>query len=506
MAVIGVDIGSTGCKATIVSENGAILAQAYREYREKKCEVPQWQEVSSNEVWRCTAEVISACAAQHKGEPVAALSVSSFGEAVTLVDDCLNVLSDGILYTDPRGDEETAWLLAGVEADAYMGIAGVGPSKMYSLPKLMWLKQHKPEAYRNARAFLPFDGFALAKLGAKLHTSYSLAARTMAFDVVNKRWSAKILDIAGIDGAKCPEAVPSGTVVGQLSREAAHLTGLPEGILLVSGGHDQPCASLGAGAIYSGLATDGLGSVESINPTFDEPRLNAQMAQGSFACVPHVLPEKYITYAFTFTAGRLFKWYRDTLGSEECARAQRANRNVYELLIEEMSPEANDLFLLPYFAGAATPYMDYTSKGALVGMTLETTKPDIVRALLEGITFESMVNVEHLERAGVSIRELVATGGLANSRAFLQMKADMMGRPIHTIASDQAGTMGVAILAGVAVGVYGSIEEAVSLVVKKGTQYEPDFKRHQRYLEKYERYKRIYPAMKHIFAENGGRQ
>ena len=499
MAVIGVDIGSTGAKATIVSENGAILAQAYREYVKNKAEAAPWQEIDSNEVWRCTVEVISACTAQHKGEPVAALSVSSFGEAVTLVDRELHVLSNGILYTDPRGDEETALLLAGMDADAYMRTAGVCPSKMYSLPKLMWLKRHKLEAYKNAHAFLPFDGFALAKLGAKLHTSYSLAARTMAFDVVNKQWSSKILDVAGIDISKCPEAVPSGTVVGELSREAARLTGLPQGTLLVSGGHDQPCASLGAGAIYSGLATDGLGSVESINPTFEEPRLNAQMAAGSFACVPHVLKDKYITYAFTFTAGRLFKWYRDTLGSEECARAKTLNRNVYELLIEEMSPEVNDLFVLPYFAGAATPYMDYESKGALVGITLDTTKADIVRALLEGITFESMVNVEHLERAGVSIRELVATGGLASSRMFLQMKADMMGRPIHTIASDQAGTMGVAILAGVAAGTYASIEEAVTLVVKKGTQYEPNMEQHKRYLEKFEKYKRIYPATKQIF-------
>ena len=500
MAVIGVDIGSTGSKATVVGESGTILAQAYREYAKNRAEDAKWQEVDSNEVWRCTVEVISSCTAKHKGEPIIALSVSSFGEAVTLVDDALQVLSNGILYTDPRGDAEIEALLSGMRKEAYMGIAGVEPSKMYSLPKLMWLKRHKREAFHKACAFLPFDGFALAKLGAKPHTSYSLAARTMAFDVVNKQWSNQILGIAGIDPALCPEAVPSGTIVGELSREAAKLTGLPEGTLLVSGGHDQPCASLGAGAIYSGLATDGLGSVESINPTFDEPRLNAQMAQGSFACVPHVLPGKYITYAFTFTAGRLFKWYRDTLASEECVRAQEVNRNVYELLIEEMSPEANDLFMLPYFAGAATPYMDYRSKGALVGMTLETTKPDIVRALLEGITFESMVNVEHLEHAGVSIRELVATGGLASSRPFLQMKADMMGRPIHTIASDQAGTMGVAMLAGVAAGIYGSVEEAVAAIVKKGDTFEPNPERRKRYLDKYETYKRIYPAVKQIFA------
>ena len=178
---------------------------------------------------------------------------------------------------------------------------------MYSICKILWLKNNRPDIYHRTWKFLLFADFILFKLGARPHTDYSLAARTMAFDIVNKQWSVEILACAGIDIDKFGEPVQSGTAVGIINTWQAADLNLPADVMLVAGGHDQPCAALGAGVIRSGLAVDGLGTTECITPAFDRPILSGAMAENYFACVPHVIPEMYVTYAFTFTSGSVLK-------------------------------------------------------------------------------------------------------------------------------------------------------------------------------------------------------
>jgi xylulokinase len=363
----------------------------------------------------------------------------------------------------------------------------------------MWIKNHMPEVYSKTWKFLLFADFILFKLGAKPHTDYSLAARTMAFDIINKKWSPEILECAGVEEDKFGEPVLAGTVVGELSKDVAAELGLSQGVILVAGGHDQPCAALGAGVIKSDLAVDGLGTTECITPAFSRAIISDAMAASSFACVPHVVRDMYVTYAFTFTSGSILKWYRNNFGSVFMEEAKRANINLYDLLIEKAAPNPADIFVLPHFAGAATPYMDTEAKGAIVGLNINTKAEDIIKAILEGITYEIMVNVERLGEAGIRVDELRVVGGLAKSDPFLQLKADMMGRKVTTMQVSEAGTLGVAILAGTASGVYRSTEEAVKRLVKIKKEFYPDKKLHEIYIEKFQTYKKIYPAVKSIF-------
>jgi xylulokinase len=172
---------------------------------------------------------------------------------------------------------------------------------------------------------------------------------------------------------------------------------------------------------------------------------------------------------------------------------------LYDLLIEKAAKGPSNIFVLPHFAGAATPYMDTEAKGAIIGLNINTKAEEIIKAILEGITFEIMVNVEKLMEAGIKVEELRVVGGLAKSDAFLQLKADMMGKKVTTLKISEAGTLGVAILAGTACGVYKNIEDAVSKLVKKKQEYYPDEKLHEKYMEKFQTYKRIYPAVKSIY-------
>lgn len=498
MCLLGIDIGTSGCKASIIDPEGNIKGQAYKEYA---LVTPRqgWEELNPELVWNSVKEVIAASLAGFKGDSIIAASVSSFGEAAIPVDKNGNALYNSIIYIDERGEVEASYLREKLGDERILGITGISAHPMYTISKIMWLKKHMPEVYHRTWKFLLFADYILFRLGARPHTDYSLAARTMAFDVIHKKWSAEILACAGVDEDKFGEAVQAGTVVGTISENVAEELGLPRELVLVAGGHDQPCAALGAGVIRNNIAVDGLGTTECITPAFDRPVISESMARSSFACVPHVIRDMYVTYAFTFTSGSLLKWFRDNFGHKYREEAARTGINIYDLLIEKAAVGASKVLVLPHFAGAATPYMDTSARGAIVGLDINTTPEDIIKGILEGITFEMMVNLERLNNAGVEVEELRAVGGLAKSEPFLQLKADMMGRKVTTLRISEAGTLGVAILAGTASGVYGSIEGAVEKLVKKKKEFYPDGKLHEMYKEKFETYKRIYPAVRSIF-------
>jgi xylulokinase len=243
---------------------------------------------------------------------------------------------------------------------------------------------------------------------------------------------------------------------------------------------------------------DGLGSTECVTPAFGSPVINQVTARAGFACVPHVVAGLYVTYAFTFTCGSLLKWFRDRFAQGRQAEADGRGVDLFDLLVEEAAEKATSILLLPHFAGAATPWMDAHATGAIVGLALDTTGADIVRAILEGVTYEIMVNMERLAEAGIVIDELRAVGGLSKSSAFLQLKADMMGRRICALDVGEAGTLGVAMLAGMACGLFAGPGDAVARLVRKRREFEPDMNAHARYLERFDAYKRLYPAVREV--------
>ena len=507
MSLLGLDIGTSGCKASIIDFSGNCLAQAYQEYPLISLQ-PGWQEIDPERVWQSVRQVISQVVREvrmsNAADPVWAISVSSFGEAVIAIDPDGHPLGNSMIYIDSRGQQEAAELESKLGSDQVLSITGTTILPMYSICKIMWLKKHQPELYRKTWKFLLFADYILFRLGARACTDYSLATRTMAFDIIKKQWSSEILDCAGIDRDKFGDPIQSGTIVGEVTRSGADDLGLPAGTLLVSGGHDQPCAALGAGAIRSSQAVDGLGTTECITPAFSQPILTQAMAENFFACVPHVVPDMYVTYAFTFTSGSVLKWYRDHWGRSEVDEAARLGVNAYDLIIERAlanrsDPIASPLFVLPHFAGAATPYMDAQALGAIVGLTINTPPEAIVKAILEGMTFEIMVNVERLAKAGIQVDDLVTVGGLARSEPFLQLKANMMGKKVTTLHVSEAGTLGVAILAGTASGVYRNLDDAVAQLVRRKKVFYPDERLHEQYLDQFETYKRIYPAIKQIY-------
>jgi len=497
MALLGIDVGTSGCKTTIMDEQGLILSSAYHEYPRTECQAG-YMEINPENAWISVCSCIYETAAARPGTRIAALSVSSFGEAAVPIDRSGKVLHNGILFTDPRGRTQVDALVKRMGVENLQARTGLPIHPMYSIFRAMWLRDNKQTLFRETQKYLQFEDYIIYRLTGEFATDYSLAARTMAFHVVNKEWDPEILEAAGLPCDLFARAFPSGTAVGYVSRAVAAMLGLEDKVLVVTGGHDQPCAALGGGAIHGGLAIDGLGTAECITICFDQPFFSPALLKNNYHCGPHVVRDKYITFAYAMSAGALLQWYRDTFAATERAEALSQGISIYALLDSLVNKEPSNLLILPHFSGSGTPYLDEASRGAILGLSCQTTSYDIYRAMLESITYEMKYNLECLETAGIPVKSLCAVGGGAKSDTWLQIKADILNRPVSTLEFNEAGTLGVGILAGVAAGIYKSTEEACKLMVREKRRFEPDPQRASQYEENYQRYRKLYPAIKSI--------
>lgn len=330
-----------------------------------------------------------------------------------------------------------------------------------------------------------FEDFIVYMLTGTAQIDRSLAARTMGLDIRKGEWSRDLFETAGIDVQKMSKVVKSGTAAGTVKAELAEELGLC-GTIIVNGCHDQVASAAGAGAFCDGMAVDGTGTVECITPIFDKIPENKEIYEDNYAIVPYIEDGKYVCYAFSFTGGASIKWFRDTF----------AENMSYKELDETVDGEPGRILVMPHFAGAATPYMDNGSKAVFLGVTMETTKADMYQAIMEGVTYEILLNLKRLETSGIKPTRLYATGGGAMSPVWLQMKADVLGLPITSLFAPEVGTVGTVMLAGVAVGAFHDLDAAKAVMVKEGKTYYPDTGKHEKYREIYKCYERIYQAVR----------
>lgn len=491
MKIAGLDIGTTGCKLSVFNENGKYLDRVYQDYPLKRSN--NEHEINVEVIWDKIIEIIQAMT--RKYPDIMGIGVASFGETFVLTDNDGKPLHHAMLYTDPRGREECEELSQKIGNTRISAITGVKPHEMYSISKLMWMKKNKPDIYGRAEyAFLIAD-YVVYRLTGNAQTDYSLASRTMAFNITSLNWSNEILLTAGIKKELLPKPVPSGTSAGRILPKLSELTGLNKETIIVSIGHDQLAATVGAGVFDSREAAEGAGTVECIIPVYDKlPNLKT-LYEGGYAVVPYVIPGKYIAYAFSYTGGALIQWCVDTLAKKEKELAKNEGISVNELL-EGDYEDPTGILVLPHFAGAATPYMDIGSKGAILGLTTSSTVRDIYKACMEGVVYEMQINMEQLRKSGIHFEMMHATGGGAKSQVWMQMKADVLNIPITALETGDAGTVGSAMLTGVAVGCFENLEKAKVCMVEKQQVYKPNMEMHKKYMKIYERYKCVYDAVR----------
>ncbi len=497
MSLLGLDIGTTGTKGVAFNLDGEVIASAYREYPLYAPE-PGWQELDPEEVWDSVKAVLSEVAQKTASDPIQAMAISAQGEACHPVDSQGACLANSIVTFDGRTADMPEWWDSRIARLELARITGMPLQGIYSLNKILWWKRRQPEIFEKADKFLCYEDFVHLRLGLEPVMSHSLAARTMALDVKAGDWSAQVLDIAGVPRAKLPRTAPPGEPVGTIPPATAKALGLPPDVLVVTGGHDQPAGALGAGITSGGEAMYATGTVECIAPIFDAFTMTTEMARSNLCCYPSCIPGLYASIAFNFTGGSLLKWYRDVFGLREKELAEQRNEDVYDLICSEVPEAPETLLVLPHFTMTGTPHFDTASRGALLGMDLQTSRGEVVSAILSGVVYEMKLNVELLQAAGVELKLLKAVGGGAKSRVWAQRKADIMGIPVGVPEVTEAGALGVAMLSGKAAGLIADLRETAAEWVRLKETFEPDAKKQAAYKGRFDLYKEIYPALKSI--------
>ncbi len=494
MSLLGIDVGTTGCKVALFSEEGRLLASAYEEYDIQR-QKPGWAELDAVEVWVKVKRAISQVVSSSASDPVKALAISSLGEAMVPVTEDRQVLGPSILHFDTRGEEYLEGLSSALEDEHLYRINGNTLGNHYGLTKLKWIQEHRPDLYERAHKLLLWGSFVSFMLGAEPVVDYSLANRTLLFDIDQEVWSEEILELAGLDRSKLPDTAPSGTIIGTVSQHVASELGLPPNVSIVTGAHDQCANAVGCGVIKEGRAVYGMGTFICITPVFSERREPTVMIERGLNTEHHAVPGKYVSFIYN-QGGSIVKWFRDTFAAAEHRQAEAAGRDVYPDLFAEIPEGPSGIVVLPHFTTTGPPEFISDSCGVVAGLRLETSRGDILKGILEGTTFYLKECVESLPPTGIEITDFRAVGGGSKSDAWIQICADIMGRPFVRPKITEAGALGAAIIAGVGKEVFPSFEAGVEAMVRLEQTFEPDPKRQRLYESRFETYRRLWPLMK----------
>ena len=499
MSLLGIDVGTTGCKAIVFSVEGEILASAYEEYDVLRIQ-SGYAELDSEYVWQKVKTVIRAVALATKEDPIQALTISSLGEAVVPVTNERRILGPSLLNFDQRGEEFLDQLGEDINSEYLYRINGNTLGNHYSLTKLLWIKKHQPELYDQTDLFLHWSGFISYMLGAEPTVDYSLANRTLLFDIDGACWSDELLHRTHFAPGKLPPLVPAGSMIGEVSSAVAKEIGLPESVVIVAGAHDQCVNALGSGVIQEGQAMYGMGTYLCITPVFQQRKDPVKMLARGLNTEHHVVPGLYASFIYNL-GGALFKWYRDTFAPIEKQRAQEAGKDIYSELIAEIPEQPSDVLVLPHFAPTGPPEFITDSSGVMIGLKLDTHRGDILKGILEGTTYYLRECVDMLPATGISIQDYRVVGGGSKSDAWIQMCADIMGKPFHRPAITEAGALGAAILAGVGSNIFPDFAIGVQTMVKSGQVFDPNPTQMERYTERYQQYQLIWPMLKNNLAK-----
>lgn len=485
MYLIGIDLGTTGVKAVIFTEDGRIAAMEYEAYRQES--VKGTRQLYATALWescqRVLALALERCPPQEEG----ALCVSSFGEGFVCLDGDGGELSPVMLLTDDRGQKEFERLVGQLDPGEIAAVTGLKPHNSYSLSKILHLQANCPDVYARTRHILLMGDYLYYKLGGEYVTDYSMASRTMLFDVHKKRWDPWLLERAQVDGGLFSRPVQGGMSVGQVLPEVAKRLHLPRKTTLVMGGHDQPvAATVSRGKIAYTMCS--MGTSECITPILREPLSDSHILAWGHPNEPFMEAGAYNTLAYNVTSGLLAQWAAQVFASGE--------PRAYEILEREMPQEPTRILALPYLHGSGTPYLDCGARLSLVGMDETARRGDIYRGLLEGLCMDQRLNIEKLGGDKLEDAGLLVTGGASRSKVWLQIKADVLERPVHRLVCGQAGALGCAILCAVAAKVYPTLQEAAQAMAQVEAAAEPRPKEIQFYREKFEIYQTLYEDCK----------
>ncbi len=449
--LLGIDVGTAGTKSALFSEQGDLMDLAYREYG---LFYPNegWVEQNPDDWWRALVETVREITERNKcGKDVVALSLSTQGGALVLLDKDFHAVYPAVSWLDARAEETADKLLRKISREELYEMSGWPITGGLNLPVVFWFKEKHPELYQKSRFFASTIDYINYLLTGRFAIDYTNLALTMFLDLDKRDWSQKGLAITGLTRANVPEIVVSGQVLGKLSSDAARTLGLSDEVTVVSGAHDQYCASIGAGAVNTGDCVLSCGTAWVLLATcdrlyFDEQSLGGRgITQSVFPGI-HPVPGKFGLMTSVPFGGNSLKWFRDVM---------RPGHS-FEMLDEAaagVQPGSEGLAFVPISSSRS-------GKGAFLGIDGMHGEPHFVRAIMEGVSFVNRRHLAMIRHAGVQVKKLIMIGGGSKSSVWPRIVADTCNTRVVLPRITEAACAGAAVLAGVGSGLFGSIEEA----------------------------------------------
>lgn len=496
--IMCIDIGTTGCRTVIFNAFGELLTQTYQEYKSIYLS-SRWIDHDPKTWLQATRETVKEVLKEIGDDKtcLAAIAVTSQRATFIPVDKSGEPLDNAILWQDKRAIEEAQYLVNEFGPDAIYDVTGLKIDPYFTLPKLLWLKRNKKDVYRYSSKFLSVQDFIIHYLTGEFNTDWTQASRTMLFNINQLQWDRDLIKSVGVDFAKLPEAIPPGSIVGNVTRAVSEELNLPQGLPVIAAGGDQQCAAIGLGVIKTGMIEVNTGTGSFILAHSDKPVKDAEQR---LICSASSLAGNWVLEASIFTTGSVYRWFRDVLELKTKEEQEERGINAYQLMDSEAAEEplgANGLLLIPHFAASAAPYWNPEARGVLFGLSLGHQRSSISRAILEGIAFEVQKNIDIMESNIGRIKEVRISGGSTKSGIFNQIQADIYGKPVVKTELEEASALGAGILAAITMGLYDSIGSAVKnmIQVRDESRKKPIPENHKAYNELARIHHEIYSAL-----------
>lgn len=453
--ILAHDLGTSGNKATLFSDEGRLVCSEVFSYGTRYFNTT-WVEQDPEDWWRAICQTSKNLIAHARIDPrdIAVVSFSGQMMGCLCVDKQGNPLRPSIIWADQRAQAQAAALGEHIPLWDFYRIAGHRNNASYGLQKLMWVRDNEPDIYKKTYKTLNAKDFIICRLTGKFYTEPSDGTSMACMDLIAGKWSERIVSAAGIDGDKLPALVPSTFVAGEVTQAAAAATGLAVGTPVVMGGGDGVCANVGAGSVRVGRTFSYVGSSAWIASTSEQPVFDEKMRTVTWA---HIVPGLFAPNGTMQTAGGSYGWLKSQLALHETQLAEAQGVSPYELInaeVEKSPAGSNGLIFLPYLLGERAPRWNVNARAAFLGIKMESTRADMFRSVLEGVTMNLNIILEIL-RKHVDIAEILLIGGGAKGNVWRQMMADIYNARIAVPALlEEATSMGAAVTGGVGAGLF----------------------------------------------------
>ncbi len=490
---LGIDIGTGSSRALLVDGRGGIRAGYTAAHEDMRMERPLWAEQRPENWWDAAVEAIRGVLAKAgvAGREVRGIGLSGQMHGLVILDGAGAVIRPALIWCDQRSQAQVDAVNAAIGRENVVRFTANPVLTGFTLPKLLWVRDNEPRNFERVRKMLLPKDYVRFRLTGEYATEVSDASGTSLFDVVRRRWSFDMMDGLGLDRAILPECHESSEVTGRITQRAAELTGLEAGTPVVGGGGDQASSAVGNGIVEGGIVSCTLGTSGVVFAHMEEVAYDPAGRVHTFC---HAVPGKWHVMGVTQGAGLSLQWFRNQL----------APGAAYDALTAEaaQSPAgAHGLFWLPYLMGERTPHLDAGARGGWIGLTARHTRADLIRALIEGVSYSMRDCLDIVESLGVAVQSVRASGGGAQSAFWRRLLAGILHKRVATLETQEGSAYGAALLALAGTGEYGSVQEVCRAAIHETDSVCPDVADAAFYEKGHRVYQALYPALKPIFGE-----